>query len=326
MIYLLAKYSLLFVGAVALGVLLGRWWIRRGFVDVTDNYHALADERSNNDGAWDRLWKRLDLLDGGIEPKLNDALAALPEQPTPNIDLGPIEQRLAGLEHSLKRNPSEASQPDLSRVFQRFEALEARINQGFAAAPQTQSIDLSGLEQRMGNLERLLLDSEPASVDLSPLAERLADLERYVRTLPRTDHQLDLSPIKYRLGAIEAILKRTDTPAPAAAAITGTSAQALDAAPATSKRTMTEGPPLFESEDANERDDLKQILGVGPKLEAVLNTNGVYYFWQIASWSATDIEFMDARLEMFKGRIARDDWVSQAQTLQSQAGAAKAPG
>ncbi len=326
MIYLLAKYSLLFVGAVALGVLLGRWWIRRGFVDVTDNYHALADERSNNDGAWDRLWKRLDLLDGGIEPKLNDALAALPEQPVPSIDLGPIEQRLAALEHTLKRKPAEAPQPDLSRVFQRFDALEARINQGFTAAPKTQSIDLSQLEQRLAKLERLLLESRSSGVDLSPLAERIADLERYVRTLPRTEHQLDLSPIKYRLGAIEATLKNTDASPPVTAAVADAPAQAMDATPKTSPRTMIEGPPLFESEQASDRDDLKQILGVGPKLESVLNANGVYYFWQIASWSAADIDFMDARLEMFKGRITRDDWVSQAQRLQNRPGAAKSPG
>lgn len=62
-------------------------------------------------------------------------------------------------------------------------------------------------------------------------------------------------------------------------------------------------------------DDLKQIKGVGPKLEALLNTMGIFHFNQIASWGASEVVWMDENLKGFKGRVTRDDWVGQARLL-----------
>ncbi len=62
-------------------------------------------------------------------------------------------------------------------------------------------------------------------------------------------------------------------------------------------------------------DDLKKINGVGPKLEAALNSLGFYHFDQIASWSPSEIAWVDANLEGFKGRATRDEWVRQAKEL-----------
>lgn len=64
-------------------------------------------------------------------------------------------------------------------------------------------------------------------------------------------------------------------------------------------------------------DDLKQIKGVGPKLEAMLNRMGVYHFDQIASWRAPEVAWVDENLEGFKGRVSRDNWVEQAKVLAS---------
>lgn len=61
-------------------------------------------------------------------------------------------------------------------------------------------------------------------------------------------------------------------------------------------------------------DDLKQIKGIGPKLEAALHENGVYHFHQIAAWDARTIAIMNDRLS-FKGRIERERWVTQALAL-----------
>jgi len=74
-----------------------------------------------------------------------------------------------------------------------------------------------------------------------------------------------------------------------------------------------------------DKDDLKRISGVGPKLEGLLNQNGVYYFWQVASWDSTDILFIDEQLDAFKGRIARDEWTKQASKLGLEPGSAKEP-
>ncbi|KIN72998.1 ATP synthase subunit E [Sulfitobacter guttiformis KCTC 32187] len=71
---------------------------------------------------------------------------------------------------------------------------------------------------------------------------------------------------------------------------------------------------LLTSARAEGADDLKLISGVGPKLEQTLNDLGVYHFDQVAKFKKKDIAWVDARLR-FKGRIERDDWMSQAKVL-----------
>jgi NADH-quinone oxidoreductase subunit E len=61
-------------------------------------------------------------------------------------------------------------------------------------------------------------------------------------------------------------------------------------------------------------DDLKAILGVGPKLEQVLNGLGVRCYGQIAAWTDEEIAAMEEALG-FSGRIGRDDWIGQAAAL-----------
>jgi len=64
-------------------------------------------------------------------------------------------------------------------------------------------------------------------------------------------------------------------------------------------------------------DDLKQIKGIGPKLETLCNSLGFYHFDQIANWSRDEVAWMDANLQGFKGRVSRDTWVAQASVLAS---------
>ncbi|MDA5094083.1 NADH-quinone oxidoreductase subunit E [Aliiroseovarius sp. KMU-50] len=61
-------------------------------------------------------------------------------------------------------------------------------------------------------------------------------------------------------------------------------------------------------------DDLKQLKGVGPKLEQTLNELGFWHFDQIAKWGADEIAWVDDNLK-FKGRIERDGWIEQAKIL-----------
>lgn len=59
-------------------------------------------------------------------------------------------------------------------------------------------------------------------------------------------------------------------------------------------------------------DDLKLIHGVGPVLERMLHRLGIHEFRQVALWTDTDIDFFDAQLERFRGRIRRENWVRSA--------------
>jgi predicted flap endonuclease-1-like 5' DNA nuclease len=62
-------------------------------------------------------------------------------------------------------------------------------------------------------------------------------------------------------------------------------------------------------------DNLQLIKGVGEKLDAMLQSIGVFHFRQIANWSADDVAMVDTKLAQFKGRIVRDQWVEQANLL-----------
>ena len=61
-------------------------------------------------------------------------------------------------------------------------------------------------------------------------------------------------------------------------------------------------------------DNLRQIRGIGPKIEASLHEMGIFHFDQIAAWTPENIDWVDARLA-FKGRVTREAWVEQARTL-----------
>ncbi|KEO61481.1 NADH-quinone oxidoreductase subunit E [Thioclava indica] len=89
----------------------------------------------------------------------------------------------------------------------------------------------------------------------------------------------------------------------------GVSADAAEAA--------GEKPQMMDAPREGGADDLKMIKGVGPKLEAMLNSMGVYHFDQVAAWSEAELAWVDANLEGFKGRASRDDWAGQAKALAS---------
>ena len=99
--------------------------------------------------------------------------------------------------------------------------------------------------------------------------------------------------------------------APAPAAAPATSAAPAEAAPA---ETEAGTKPAALSGPQGTADDLKQIAGVGPVIEGKLNDVGIYHFWQIGRWSEDEVAWVDSFLN-FKGRIGRDDWVTQARDL-----------
>lgn len=74
-------------------------------------------------------------------------------------------------------------------------------------------------------------------------------------------------------------------------------------------------PETLTEARGGQADDLKQIKGIGPKLEKLCNSLGFYHFDQIAGWSADEEAWVDANLEGFKGRVSRDEWIAQAKVL-----------
>jgi predicted flap endonuclease-1-like 5' DNA nuclease len=70
--------------------------------------------------------------------------------------------------------------------------------------------------------------------------------------------------------------------------------------------------------DADTRDDLKQIKGIGPAIEKTLNELGIIRLRQIADMSEYDIDRVAKRLKGFRSRIYREDWIGQARDLHNR--------
>ncbi|MBX3123640.1 MAG: hypothetical protein KF854_11200 [Nitrospira sp.] len=62
----------------------------------------------------------------------------------------------------------------------------------------------------------------------------------------------------------------------------------------------------------SQKDDLKQIHGIGPVMERVLNRMGMFTFRQIAEWKDQDVEHMASELNTFPDRIRHDNWIAGA--------------
>ncbi len=79
------------------------------------------------------------------------------------------------------------------------------------------------------------------------------------------------------------------------------------------KDVAGERPEVAEMDEA-ERDNLKEIKGIGPVNEGQLNELGIYTFAQVAAWTPANVDWVEDFLS-FPGRIAREDWIGQAKIL-----------
>ena len=79
------------------------------------------------------------------------------------------------------------------------------------------------------------------------------------------------------------------------------------------KSTDPKPPALIAARDGR-ADNLKQIKGIGPKIEASLHALGIFHIDQIAGWTKANVDWVDAQLAS-KGRIRRERWVEQATEL-----------
>ncbi|SEM83184.1 hypothetical protein SAMN04488003_10576 [Loktanella fryxellensis] len=79
--------------------------------------------------------------------------------------------------------------------------------------------------------------------------------------------------------------------------------------------TDAERPAAMTAARNGAPDDLKLIRGVGPKLEGLLHSLGIFHFDQIAGWQAREVAWMDENLKGFKGRVSREDWIGQSRIL-----------
>ena len=282
MTYLLAKYTLLFLLAAALGFVLGWWLSRRNIEDVTESFEDMRKSNARSDDQnWERLWGHL---------------RAIPE-------------------------PKET---DLTGVYERLEGVVTSVSR----LPKPEPVNLKPVVENLHKLERdiksIPVPAPPSPLDFSPLTGKIDALQVAIRSIPRPEPQrdVDLLPIELRLKALETevggLAKRLEWPAKVETAPRREPREAP-------RKVSREEPRILTAALYGNKDNLRLIKGIGPKLENLLNENGVYYFWQVAEWNERDIDIIDERLDVFKGRIGRDNWVRQADHLRRDPEAAKMP-
>ncbi len=119
-----------------------------------------------------------------------------------------------------------------------------------------------------------------------------------------------------RLAELEAAVSAAPTEqTPVTLGVSPSGAGASDVQDLGRKETSAEKPQTFDAPMDGMADDLKQIKGIGVKLERLCNALGFWHYSQIADWTEAEIRWVDSNLEGFKGRVSRDDWVAQAKVL-----------
>lgn len=63
------------------------------------------------------------------------------------------------------------------------------------------------------------------------------------------------------------------------------------------------------------KDALTRITGIGPVVEAKLNALGICTYAQLGRLSEADMDRIDEVLQLFPGRVKRENWVEQAREL-----------
>jgi predicted flap endonuclease-1-like 5' DNA nuclease len=118
-----------------------------------------------------------------------------------------------------------------------------------------------------------------------------------------------------RVDPLPEVAQRDAQAAAAAAARAAVSAPAQVAPPAaTATPTVSKPAPTAVAAPVGMPQDLKSIQGIDAATEARLKSLGIARFEQIAAWTRSEVERIGQALGQ-KGRIARENWIEQAQIL-----------
>lgn len=168
-----------------------------------------------------------------------------------------------------------------------------------------------------------LKEFESGRTQYNASVQRAVDLKDTVKRIDGTEVPI-LTPWTGKAAPATPAKGKAREPKPAKGVAADATGVTVQEAPATSKGKPAQAEPAparakkpraLKAPRKGGADDLKQIKGVGPKLEALLHSLGFFHFDQIAQWTAEELAWVDDNLEGFKGRASRDGWVEQARLL-----------
>lgn len=256
--------------------------------------HAL-NERDANGGAGGEP-------DAAEKEKLQDALLRLKKK----------DDRIAQLQHELAAIPHEATTGVVQLESQLHAAMRKIKERDEHIARLNQANLESASTHRQEEFDALIAELDRARETIDAQAAELEAIKQAGPADRNPDHE------KYR----EVIREQEKTIAELNAKLRKQTQVARSSQrPARYKEKPASGdlfgePPAFLLDKPNgEKDNLKEIHGIGPVLEQTLNRLGIFHFDQIANLTAPDIAWLAANINSFPDRILRDRWVDQAHRL-----------
>jgi predicted flap endonuclease-1-like 5' DNA nuclease len=336
--YLVGEIVVWLLAALVFGLLIG--WLMRSAAarrDVTAEKTRFLDTLERQEEELTAARQHLAQRDGRVE----ELQRGIEQRQATIADL---EQQLStksvavkGLEaarNALKDNLAErdhARERETERVGNLESELE-RLRQDLANSDRevsglrSQLQDLEGLTQQVTEREALIRELEPARDRLEEAQRELAELSEQHRSV-----------VGEKDGEIQRLRRRIEELEPLSGRVTELERHVVELEPLAQQlterdreitrlrreyrgleRAAKRPPPKIREAPTPPRsakDDLKQIKGIGPAIERLLNRLGYRTFRDIAGWGEEEIQRVTGHLGAFAGRVRRDRWVQQAKRL-----------
>ena len=232
-----------------------------------------------------------------------------------DAEIARLRARVDELEPFVERSRRLEREQDLDRT-RAAAALHSKVQELEAAQARGKDLheQLTGLRGQIQD-DRLRFDAtlQERDSEIQRLRETIEELNRFKDEVEKKDIALreaeerrvmDISEREEEIGALRKrlveyrVAQRFGTPSKT----TGS---------AESAATPTTGRPAGKAR-SQQKDDLKQIHGIGPVMERVLNRMGMFTFRQIAEWNERDVEQMASELNTYPERIRHDNWIAGA--------------
>ena len=291
---------LIYLSAAAVLGFAAGWFARR--IPALRQARSLNNRLADKDHDFQSMQKRLAAGQKkihGIEEQLRKRKLSMDES---NTQLRALEANLAARDKDLARSRAE-----LEGAHEQIGAHEAEIT---TARKRIRTLDATvmsreeTMKEMSAHIEAYRSKQRGLKSETNDLESKVVYLERAVTTKDTEISQVEdwrgrfhsLEP-KYRRGEQQIAELRAEI-------------ESLQR-----ERASMSAPAFLLKKPPQEIDDLKRISGIGPVLERTLNDLGVYQFRQIAGFGPSEIYWLSSELEVFPGRIERDEWVDQAKGL-----------
>lgn len=278
----------------------------------------------------------LEAATASVHQKISGVESSLSMFDRGQVDLTPLQSRLIGLETLVGNIRGDIrNMPDLSAVERRLSGLQEAFL-GLREPDLTPLVSsIRSIDNRIdfGSVENRLTSIEYGLAAMHDMLRRRSDATATTRTVETetTRRSREPRPAPVRSASAETVTREvSETRVPIERKTRRKRRPKRDRADREADaihqyRQPDDKANLLVEAAFGDPDELEDINGVGPMLCQLLHDVGVFYFWQVAEWGDEEIAYVDDKLQHFRGRIDRDDWVGQAEELAEQPGVAQRP-